>query len=994
MLTVRRKRCPIIAWLLLVSWTCADSGAVLAESWRIDPPDLLPEASVQRLRIRHPEIREAQSLSSLLGEITTRHPMVDLRAYWTPGGWVLRGKRAVPLAEVQLNVVGRDMAQQIDNIVAPFIGQADTPETQAMLTRVISEFMEKRGFPKANVFLERGISDSGAVYRVTLDEGPQCVLDSVTIEPQPLAPGYRLPLTVGSPCDRDAAESVLDEYARSLAAEGFAQARVALKTFVYNESTNTVSAVVQATMGRRVLYRIVEADRTFSIHELFSTDGLDDIDPSVVAPEAMAAELERRYQLRGYDDVAVDEPQAKQLTSGELEYTLGVRPGPLYTITSVSVEGVTVFPESEVLAILRLRSQWGTQPVLSQTSLREGMDALRALYVEQGYWSASVREPRVTKDPTTGTAQVVVLVDEGLPRVLDRVVFHGHDALSEDDLRSLLPLQPGDVMNRGAVMDLERAVRRKYIDEGFLYVDVKTQVSSQLAIGKMPTLVEVTLVEGKRVHVGDIQVTGLVRTNPKVILRELLFASGDIYRPEEVASSRQALLRLGLFRTVTISQTDRNAFEEQLESIDLTIHVREGRPGNVSFGPGWTYLEGLRFVVEGSYSNLGGVGRQVFVRGGLSQDKNQESIAPPYGEDAASDPVPRTGRTLLGRTASVGFLEPYVGGVPLDGTISASHRARARSFWLTVNAAEAALTHKLTRYLPGSSLSVFTGQRLNRIESAVEEDIIDSGNVRIGDVGLRGKLDFRNDVSWPSAGGLATGELAWASYALGSSVKYFRWDLAYGHYWALTPSRSWVVAAHAGLTSYENIAREGQDLRGDTLPVSERLHAGGADTVRGYRDQKLGPVVVQDGGSPKTFGGTSRTVAKVELRYRWSEALATSAFLDSGNVFLSAEEAEKVRRYYESTGDTRRSLQGNLPYRYADLLRHPEYLWTKHYLAYGIAGSYLTALGPLSLSVGFPWIEPKTQECRADPGFCYPRGSTAEEWYRRPEVHFSIGSNF
>ena len=56
------------------------------------------------------------------------------------------------------------------------------------------------------------------------------------------------------------------------------------------------------------------------------------------------------------------------------------------------------------------------------------------------------------------------------------------------------------------------------------------------------------------------------------------------------------------------------------------------------------------------------------------------------------------------------------------------------------------------------------------------------------------------------------------------------------------------------MAAYEDVQRNTDDADRDVLPASERLKAGGADTVRGFRERSLGPIArypdTNDNGTP------------------------------------------------------------------------------------------------------------------------------------------------
>ena len=112
--------------------------------------------------------------------------------------------------------------------------------------------------------------------------------------------------------------------------------------------------------------------------------------------------------------------------------------------------------------------------------------------------------------------------------------------------------------------------------------------------------------------------------------------------------------------------------------------------------------------------------------------------------------------------------------------------------------------------------------------------------------------------------------------SLGSDLSFLKGFLQFFHY---LPAGRTVLASGVRM----GLARtfEGQDL----IP-SERFFAGGASSVRGYREEDLGPRSIFDDAS----GGGALLVFNEELRfpiYRWLRGVG---FVDVGNVYPTVGE--------------------------------------------------------------------------------------------------------
>jgi outer membrane protein insertion porin family len=68
----------------------------------------------------------------------------------------------------------------------------------------------------------------------------------------------------------------------------------------------------------------------------------------------------------------------------------------------------------------------------------------------------------------------------------------------------------------------------------------------------------------------------------------------------------------------------------------------------------------------------------------------------------------------------------------------------------------------------------------------------------------------------------------------------------------------------------------------ETVPIFERFFAGGADTIRGYKERRVGP---KDALTNDPVGGESVMVFNTEYTVPIADFLKGAAFFDVGNVW-------------------------------------------------------------------------------------------------------------
>jgi outer membrane protein insertion porin family len=149
--------------------------------------------------------------------------------------------------------------------------------------------------------------------------------------------------------------------------------------------------------------------------------------------------------------------------------------------------------------------------------------------------------------------------------------------------------------------------------------------------------------------------------------------------------------------------------------------------------------------------------------------------------------------------------------------------------------------------------------------------------VTIARLTTSGLVDRRDDAFKPARGWFVASAFELSTAGIGSDLRFLRDFTQYSHF--LPVGRGLVLASGARL----GLART---FDGEVLIPSERFYAGGANTVRGYREDDLGARSVFGDAE----GGSALLVLNGELRfpvYRWLKGVG---FVDVGNVYPTVNE--------------------------------------------------------------------------------------------------------
>lgn len=625
-------------------------------------------------------------------------------------------------------------------------------------------------------------------------------------------------------------------------------------------------------------------------------------------------------------------------------------------------------------------------------------DRLRLLvyYRQRGYRDAQVDTTVIREDHT---ARIIFDITENEPTIIRSFQAQGADSLLTPERQAeLLDIGEGDPLNLAKLALGEGRLTDALRGRG--YVNATVLRDYFIPRGTRVADVNLHIVSGPRVRIGDVRIEGSGEVGDDIIRTIVSFESGDIFRDREILESQRRLYNLEALRYASIT-SERRTDTDTL--IDLRIEVAPAPQRTVAVGLGAETDECVQVQADLTNRNFLGQGRVLRFTGRLSNllAKQLEGRFP--CTDVSTDPIFQE----LNYRLEAAFEQPVFrgGSNSLRATIYTEEETVPDLFVRSSNGGELAFTHQFSsRMLLTAAvrpeLTSFGAQSADiyfcvNFGFCTPEDIgVLSEKRWLSPVALLWALDRTDGRLSATRGYYVTAEAEYAGAVTGSDYRYFRQTIDMAGFAPVGGDR--ILAGHLRFGFIEPFETQTFETVGPQAVVHprKRFFAGGAESVRGFGSNLLGPTVLvvdvaddcpdQDldtcvaGLPPTAFderpaGGNAVVEGSLEIRAPLSGRWSVVGFVDAGQVWATLSNRTDII-FTPGVGVRFRSPIGPLRF---DLGYDPSSPSGKPVVALFEGGD----IQELNRTIRY---DPYTYD---DPGF-------GTEFLRRLQLQFSIGQAF
>jgi outer membrane protein insertion porin family len=503
---------------------------------------------------------------------------------------------------------------------------------------------------------------------------------------------------------------------------------------------------------------------------------------------------------------ATVEPKIIKLSQNRVNLVFEISEGDVTKVRGIEFIGNKHYSDNRLAAVIATKqAHWwrffSGADTYDPDRLTYDREALRRFYLSEGY--ADFRVVSAVADLTRDRRAfyITFTIEEGNRYKFGEVKIK--TALKQLHAKALAPLvetKTGTTFNADQINKTVDALTYAAGEAGYAFVDIRPEIHRD----RKARTVAITydIVEGPRVYVERINISGNVRTREYVIRREFRLAEGDAFNTAKLDRSKQRINALGFFNKVDVSQEQGSAPDRTV----VDVEVEEKSTGEFSLGAGFSTSDAVLGEISITERNL--LGRGQYARIGLLASFRRQEIDLSFTEPY-----------FLGRHQSAGF----------DIYRTRTDFQDESSFDSSTTGLTLRTGLPLSEHLTLSGRYTLRNDRISNVDHGASILIKEAqGSELTSSLGYRLSYDRRNDPTRPTKG--FDVDLHQDFAGVGGSVRYIRSEISYESYYPITDN---VIASLRLSDGY--IFGLGQDVH-----ITDRFFRGGS-SFRGFDIAGIGP---------------------------------------------------------------------------------------------------------------------------------------------------------
>lgn len=546
---------------------------------------------------------------------------------------------------------------------------------------------------------------------------------------------------------------------------------------------------------------------------------------------------------------------------------------------SVEIKGVDSVMEHNVRQFLSIEQQ-KDHALLSEGRLRhlhkKAVEEISKALQPYGYYRPEIKPDLIQLAPNQWQASYVII--PGAPLPIAELNLKISEEMNNDPEFQLLieniPLHKGDTFSHIQYEEIKNNLAKLAAERGYFsahFIEHRVEIN----LKAYNAHIYLNYDGGKRYRFGEVFLRQDV-LEPDLLQRYIPFRQGDPYSLNEVIDLQQALNDSDYFSSVEVSP---GPVQDDSDTVPITVKLSPRKRHRYTIGLGYGTDTGARAKFGWEMPRLNISGHRLNTEAKISEIGY--SVGAQYRVPVLN---PRTDQII------------YSTGVVNEKTATSDS---------TVSTVGASLNRSIALWRQSISLNYQEEEYIVAADRGISKLLMPSINVsRTWGRNIIYTLDgLRFDIG-----------LRGASDQLLSDNSFMQLQGGIKAITSLGQSNRLITRGRLGTTWTDDFHQ---------LPSSVRFFAGGAQSVRGYSYQSLGPV----DSTGKVVGGKHLMIGSIEFEHNLNDKWSAALFYDAGNAFdYSTDKLERGAGF----GVRWKSPIGPMRFDFASAITRPDKPWRLH----------------------------------------------------------------
>lgn len=516
---------------------------------------------------------------------------------------------------------------------------------------------------------------------------------------------------------------------------------------------------------------------------------------------------------------------------------------------------------------------------LQRETLNRDTLEIKYLYMTKGFLAVRVNETFYIL-PEDSSAMVWVNIHEGRKFVYGNKSLYGtYDKTFQGSLAKIMNrLEDGKPANPIKIQQVVFDMKTEFANRGYPYAKVDYTVDTSTSSSVADIVFNVK--SDSLVHFGKVNIEGMKNYPINVGRRELKVKEGSIYRRKDIIDSQKRLFESGYFTFSQLNQVE--PIKDRLKP-DFTLKVVERKKWFTTITAGAGQSEFKDLIWDFNF----GIGKRDVNFTKLKTSHGSHRISA-YADYSFTIPF-----ELFTHRYRLRYTTPWTFGIrmPLSLTLGWEPKIQSQLGDYKIRQWNfSAITQKWY----GSQIYTTAGLEYDNVKYSDFGEGVDSVDV-LNNISIRRKLfmtfrmDSRDNIFIPRVGQLTYINAEINGGFLGGEDSFYKIEGAWSTYQPVWPGWIYAVRLKGG------IAKPFGDSQ--VVPLEERLYLGGANTIRGFAENSLGPQLIDttaDGIISSAKGANYTIIINQEFRWKTIQVLNAIPLFGIGGFFKSFPQWQSI----------------------------------------------------------------------------------------------------